>query len=163
MNTPATHRAASDILVGMGQIAIAQSPQRLRAIVGSCIGLALYDPVNKAAVLAHVVLPESAGRDGAPGKFADSAVPRMLELFRKQGRLAHSLTATFAGGANMFNGSGPLQIGEANAVAVAAAVKKAGIRITGHDVGGTQGRRLEFDCTSGHMLVQCAGQPIRTL
>ncbi len=35
--------------------------------------------------MAHIVLPESAGRDGAPGKFADTAVPHMLELLREQG------------------------------------------------------------------------------
>ena len=54
------------------------------------------------------------------------------------------LTAKLAGGANMFNGSGPLQIGDANAEAVAAALKEAGIPVAGQDVGGTRGRRVEF-------------------
>jgi chemotaxis protein CheD len=147
----------------MGQIAAGQSPQRMRAILGSCIGLALFHPGRKTGVMAHIVLPESAGRDGAPGKFADTAVPQMLALMRQQGLPGFGLTAKFAGGANMFNGSGPLQIGDANAVAVAAALKKAGIRVVGQDVGGTQGRRVDFDCSSGEMTIQCAGKPARTL
>ena len=163
MNTLATSNPAKEILVGMGQIAAGQAPQRMRAILGSCIGLALYHPGRKTGVMAHVVLPESAGRDGAPGKFADTAVPLMLELLRKQGLPTYGLTAKLAGGANMFSGSGPLQIGDANAVAVAAALKKAGIRVAGQDVGGTHGRRVDFDCASGQMTVQCAGQPARTL
>ena len=163
MNTLATSNPTKEILVGMGQIAAGQAPQRMRAILGSCVGLALYHPGRKTGVMAHIVLPESAGRDGAPGKFADSAVPHMLALLRKQGMPVHGLTAKFAGGANMFNGSGPLQIGNTNADAVAKVLKNAGIRVVGQDVGGTRGRRVEFDCASGKMTIQCAGQPTRIL
>jgi chemotaxis protein CheD len=163
MSTLATSIPAKEILVGMGQIAVGQSPQRMRAILGSCIGVALYHPGRKTGVMAHVVLPDSAGRAGIPGKFADTAVPQMLELLRKQGMPTYGLTAKLTGGANMFNGSGPLQIGDANAVAVAAALKKVGIRVTAQEVGGTHGRRVDFDCASGEMIVQCVGQPARTL
>jgi len=75
----------------------------------------------------------------------------------------YGLTAKLAGGANMFGGSGPLRIGDANAEAVVAELKKAGIRVAGQDVGGTRGRRVDFDCANGQMTVQCAGQPARTL
>jgi chemotaxis protein CheD len=163
MNASTTSNPAQDILVGMGQIAAGQAPQRMRAILGSCIGLALYHPGRKTGAMAHIVLPESAGRDGAPGKFADTAVPQMLAVLRDHGLPAYGLTAKLAGGANMFNGSGPLQIGDANAKAVAAALQKAGIRVAGQDVGGTHGRRVEFDCASGEMTIQSAGQPARTL
>jgi chemotaxis protein CheD len=163
MNTSTTSTPAKDILVGMGQIAAGQAPQRMRAILGSCIGVALYHPGRKTGIMAHVVLPESAGRDAAPGKFADTAVPQMLAILREQGMPTYGLTAKLAGGANMFGGSGPLRIGDANAEAVVAELKKAGIRVAGQDVGGTRGRRVDFDCANGQMTVQCAGQPARTL
>jgi chemotaxis protein CheD len=163
MSTSATSNPAREILVGMGQIAAGQGPQRMKAILGSCIGLALYHPGRQAGVMAHIVLPDSAGRDGAPGKFADTAVPQMLALLREEGLPTFGLTAKLAGGANMFNGSGPLQIGDANAEAVATALKKAGIRVAAQDIGGTRGRRIDFDCANGEMIVQCAGQPTRTL
>jgi chemotaxis protein CheD len=163
MNTSTTSTPPKEILVGMGQITAGRAPQRMRAILGSCIGVVLYHPGRNTGIMAHVVLPTSAGRNGAPGKFADTAVPQMLAVLRERGLAADGLTAKLAGGANMFNGSGPLQIGDANAAAVAAALKKAGIRITGQDVGGTHGRRVDFDCASGEMTIQCAGQPTRTL
>jgi chemotaxis protein CheD len=163
MNTSTTSNPAKEILVGMGQIAAGRAPQRMRAILGSCIGLALYHPGRKTGIMAHVVLPDSAGRDGASGKFADTAVPQMLAVLREQGMPTYGLTAKFAGGANMFNGAGPLQIGDANAEAVAAALRKAGIRVAGQDVGGTRGRRVDFDCASGEMTVLGAGLPARTL
>jgi chemotaxis protein CheD len=162
MNTSATSDPAKEILVGMGQVVAGQTPQRMRAILGSCIGLVLYHPARKTGAMAHIVLPESAGRDGSPGKFADTAVPYMLGLLRGEGLPAHGLTAKLTGGANMFNGSGPLQIGDANAEAVATALRKAGIRVAAQDIGGTHGRRVDFNCESGELTVQSAGQPART-
>ena len=163
MSTSATSNPSKKILVGMGQIAAARAPEQMRAILGSCIGLALYHARCKTAVMAHIVLPESAGRDGTPGKFADTAVPHMLGLLRERGVPIHGVTAKFAGGANMFQGSGPLQIGDANIEAVTAALNKAGIRVVGQDVGATRGRRIDFDCASGEMIVEYAGRPARTL
>ena len=155
--------AAAEILVGMGQIAAGRAPQRMRAILGSCVGLALYHPGCKTGVLAHIVLPESAGRSGAPGKFADAALPHMLAAVKAPGMPLSGWTAKFAGGANMFATSGPLKIGEANVKAVAKALQDAGIRVIGQDVGGTCGRHLEFDCATGEMTIRRAGQPARTL
>jgi len=149
--------------VGMGQIAAGGPPERIKAVLGSCIGLAIYHPRLKMGVMAHVVLPDSAGRGSAPGKFADTAIPEMLKLLKELGVSACGLTAKFAGGANMFGGSGPLQIGDANAEAILQALKSVGIRVAGQDVGGTKGRRVTFDCSSGEMTVECAGQATRTL
>jgi len=163
MTTLATSNTLQDTLVGMGQLAAERTPQRMKAVLGSCIGLAIYHARLKTGVMAHIVLPDSAGRSGAPGKFADTAVPGMLETLKKLNTPLHGLTAKFAGGANMFNGSGPLQIGDANAEAVGRALRLAGIRVVGQEVGGTKGRRVTFDCASGEMTIECAGQPARTL
>ena len=153
----------AETLVGMGQIAAVREPKRLKAVLGACIGLVLYSPRLKTGAMAHIVLPESAGRDGTPGKFGDTAVPEMLKHLQELGTLPSGLIATFAGGSNMFGSSGPLQIGVANANAVGDALKHAGIRVTGQDIGGSKGRRVVFDCSNGVMTVEQAGQPARTL
>ena len=163
MTTVAVRNSANDTLVGMGQIAAGRAPERMKAVLGSCIGLVLYHPRLKTGVTSHIVLPDSAGRSGAPGKFADTAIPEMLEMLRELDTPIHGLVAKFAGGANMFSGSGPLQIGDANAEAVGRALRLAGIRVVGQEVGGTKGRRVTFDCASGEMTIECAGQPARTL
>ena len=163
MATLATSNPPKETLVGMGQIAAGRAPERMKAVLGSCIALAIYHPRLKTGVMTHIVLPDSAGRGGTPGKFADTAVPEMLKLLKELGAPAHGLTAKFSGGGNMFGGSGPLQIGDSNAEAVTQALKSVGIQAAGQDVGGTKGRRVTFDCNSGEMTVECAGQPARTL
>ena len=147
----------------MGQIALGGPPQRIRAVVGSCIALSLYHPKLQRGVMAHIVLPDSAGREGTPGKFANTAIPRMLEMLKEFSTPAPGLTAKFAGGANMFGSSGPLQIGDANVEAVAQSLRAAGIRIAAQDVGGNRGRRVTFQCEGGAMIVESAGQPAKTL
>ena len=115
------------------------------------------------AAMAHIVLPDSAERNGTPGKFADTAIPHMLQLLKEQGSPLHGLTAKFTGGANMFGGTGPMKIGDANAEAVSRALKIAGVRVAGQDVGGAKGRRVVFDCSTCEMTIAVAGQPERTL
>lgn len=163
MATLTTRGVGNETPVGMGQIAAGKAPQRMKAVLGSCVALALYHPRLKAGAMAHVVLPDSSGRQGAAGKFADTAVPQLVAELSKLGAPAHGLVAKLAGGANMFGSSGPMQIGEANVRAVLEAVAAIRARVAGQDVGGNKGRRVSFDCTSGEMTVECAGQQPRTL
>ena len=150
--------------VGMGQVIAGQAPHLLRSVLGSCIGVAVYYPRCQTGVLAHVVLPAASGRAGSPGKFADTAIPHILDLLKEMGVPCHGLTAKLAGGASMFGGdSSPLQVGEANAKAVSSALKRVNVSIAGKDVGGTSGRRVTFDCSTGEMAVEVVGKPVRIL
>lgn len=164
MATLVMSNPASDTLVGMGQIGVGRPPQRLKAVLGSCVGLSLFHPRMKTAVMAHIVLPDSAGRNGAPGKFADSAIPEMLRLLKEElDTPAHGLVAKLAGGGNMFASAGPLQIGDANVAAVTKLLTQLGIKVAGRDVGGVKGRRVVFECSTGDMAVECPGQPAKVL
>jgi len=163
MITTATSTKTLETMVGMGQITAGGPPHKMKAVVGSCIALSLYHPRLKRGAMAHIVLPESAGRDGMPGKFANTAIPQMLDLLKELNTPAACLTAKLAGGANMFASAGPLRIGDANIEAVAQALRAAGIRITAQDVGGNRGRRVTFECEGGAMIVESAGQATKTL
>jgi chemotaxis protein CheD len=163
MSTSTTRAHTQDTMVSMGQIAVGGRPELVHAVLGSCIGLTLYHPRIKVGGMAHVVLPDSAGRPGAPGKFADTALPAMLAMLREFGVPGHGLIAKLVGGANMFGSSGPLQIGTANVEAVTRALGAAGVRIVAQDVGGRRGRRVTFDCGGGELTIECAGEPARVL
>lgn len=149
--------------VGMGQVILAAAPRQLSAVLGSCVGVALYHRRLKLGALAHVVLPDSVGRPCVPGKFADTAIPHMIQQLEAKGALRGQLVAKIAGGACMFGAGGPLQIGDNNIEAVTKALGAVGLRIQAQDVGGTKGRRVALDCATGHFLVQIVGEPPRTL
>ncbi len=54
--------------------------------LGSCIALVMIDSQAQIAGLAHVMLPESSGPTTLPGKFADTAVPELLDRMIGAGR-----------------------------------------------------------------------------
>jgi chemotaxis protein CheD len=145
-------------LVGMGEIVLVRRGELARAVLGSCIGLVLFHARAGVASLAHVVLPASEGRDGPPGKFADTAVPHMLDLLLAAGAPRTGLIAKFTGGANMFGGKGPIQIGKANAAAIEKSLQMLGIRAAGNHVGGSKGRKIAFCPTEGKLTVEVVGE-----
>ncbi len=83
---------------------------------------------------------------------------------RQQATVSPSgVVAKLAGGASMFGGEGPMQIGEANAQAVAQALRVAGVRVVGEDLGGTAGRRITFVCRTGEMIIERVGSKPKVL
>jgi chemotaxis protein CheD len=148
---------------GMGQAVVGRGGDALVAVLGSCIGVALHHPRHRVGALAHVVLPDSANRTGPPAKFADTAVPYLLQLLKNEGLATAGLIVKLAGGASMFASSGPMQIGAANLEAVAAALEKAGLRVAAQDVGGPKGRRITLDCQTGELAIEVAGMHTATL
>jgi chemotaxis protein CheD len=150
--------------VGMGQIALGRDGDRLDAVLGSCVGIVLFHPRFPVAVLAHVVLPDSNGRGGAPGKFVDTAVPELLRLLALADVPRAGLVAKLAGGANMFGGiGGPLQIGEQNKAAATKLLSELQIPVIASDLGGGKGRHICVDCQMGLVTVEVIGQDRRVL
>jgi chemotaxis protein CheD len=154
---------AAEILVGMGRAAVARKPDRLIAVLGSCVGVALYDTRRQWGGLAHVVLPNSRGSAASPGKFADTAVPHLLELLEQRGSRRADLIVWLLGGACMFDADGPMQIGDSNIKAVVKAVEEAKLPVVGKDLGGAAGRRVTLDCSSGKLIVEIGGKVVRAL
>ena len=144
--------------VGMGQILAGRAGEQLVAVLGSCVGVVLYHPRMRLGAMAHVVLPESAGRSGQPGKFADKAVPEMISMLSAEGANVSGLVAKIAGGANMFGvPGGPMQIGEGNAEAVKRLLREHKLRLVGEHLGGSKGRRVTFNCDDGAMVIEIVG------
>jgi chemotaxis protein CheD len=149
--------------VGMGQAFVVEKPNRLTAVLGSCVGVVLYHPRMQIGAMSHVVLPDSNGRSGSAPKFADSAVPHMIGLLEKRGVNASGLIAKIMGGSCMFGNGGPLQIGEANIKATTTALESVGIKIVGRDLGGSCGRRVNFDPATGQVTIESVGLPQRII
>ena len=106
MGELATSAVAGDVLVSLG--------------LGSCIGLALFDRRIGVAGLAHIVLPASSGNAAAGSyKFADVAVPELIERVVAAGGRRSMLEAALVGGASMFAVSNAtLEVGVRNETAV---------------------------------------------
>jgi chemotaxis protein CheD len=152
--------AAAEIAVRMGEIAVSSNPGDLLISLGlgSCIGLALVDQRRGIAGLAHVMLPEAIAGGGPVGKFADLAVPALIEQTTALGTSRPMLKAVLVGGAQMFalGASGALDIGVRNDTAVRAALAKERIPIVAAETGGSKGRTIRV-IPGGAVLSKEAG------
>lgn len=164
MPAPSAPCVAALHSVMMGEVAAASAPTRLRTILGSCIGVALFDRRAKVGGIAHVVLPDSRGSTENPGKYADTAIPLLIQRIRAvNGGPAGKLIAKIAGGANMFGGLNAAKIGELNAAAVHSILRDLGICVLAEDVGGDKGRRMSLDLETGEVLIEVQGNPPQTM
>ncbi len=46
------------VTVGVGDLKIAKSPKIIKTSLGSCMGVVLYDSINKIGGLLHLMLPK---------------------------------------------------------------------------------------------------------
>ena len=155
-------KAVKEIKVLIGQVHLTKPPHRLQSVLGSCIGVVLYDPEIRLTGMAHVLLPDSAGkpRGALPGKYADHAVDCLLEGLLAHGAGRSRLRAKMAGGARMFDHSldHRRDIGAGNIAAVTSALQRIGVPLIASHVGGNLGRRIDFDPDSLRLVVEDFGQ-----
>lgn len=133
--------------------------------LGSCIGAALYDPLRKVAGLVHILLNDSSkfmnnkANGFNPAKFADTALPLLLQQMINQGACKGAIIAKIAGGASLFNFQNAGQgVGERNIEAVKIKLEEMGIPLRGSEVGGRHGRTLKMMVDTGTILITTAGK-----
>lgn len=160
-----TKTELEEIRVNMAEMKAEKNPVKLVTSVGSCVAICLYDSANMCGGLAHVMLPKSAiaPHESLPGKFADTAVPSLANEIRKLCRRESRLSAKIAGGANMFPNMNALNIGAKNVEAVKEALAKHKIRLVAEDVGGSHGRRINFEVETGNVIVKVFNGETRKL
>ena len=88
------------INVGIADCKTASSPDILRTILGSCVGICIYDPESRVGGLSHIMLPENK-KNGPDLKYADTAIPIMLNDLKKKGARRDRMVAKLVGGATM--------------------------------------------------------------
>lgn len=135
--------------------------------LGSCVGIALYDQKNRVGGLAHILLNESSkfirpGKtDVNPAKFADTAVPHLLEKMVELGARKTNLVAKIAGGASLFNFKAETgNVGDKNIEAVRSVLKELQIRTVFEDVGGNHGRTMRLFIDTGEVTITTAGKGV---
>lgn len=153
------------IKVGMADLNVCTSPDGLTTLgLGSCVGIALRDPVLKIGGLAHIMLPDSTAiRGGASNipKFADTGIVELVRRMEAMGAKRSRMTAKLAGGATMFatqSKSDLVKIGERNVQASKQKLAELGIPVLAEDTGKNYGRTVIFYPETGDYVIRAVGK-----
>lgn len=157
-------KTLEQIKVGIADYKLTKAPNSLITVgLGSCVGIALYNPKNKIGSLLHIMLPDSTTfKDTSKWqKFADLAIPRAVDEIA--GNNKKDIVAKIAGGASLFNFTSTnksLQIGKRNIEMVKQTLEELSVPILGEHVGGDSGRTMIVDLEDFNVTVRMVNRDI---
>jgi chemotaxis protein CheD len=131
--------------------------------LGSCLGVAVYDPHVPVGGLLHVMMPQSSINPekaaANPYMFVDSGLPAFFRSLYSAGGVKGRLVVKVAGGANVQGqAEDRFAIGRRNYVLLRKVFWQNGILISGEEVGGTKPRTMYLEIGSGRTWLNTAGE-----
>ena len=131
---------------------------QIHTILGSCIGVCIWDPIQKHGGMCHYMLPLWNGDGLASPKYGNIAIDRLIEKVIAMGSNKKDLIAKVFGGGEVIETKSPqFHIGMRNTELAWEQLKEHKIRVAGSSVGGKLGRKIIFYTKTGevrHRFVQ---------
>ena len=145
------------ITVRMSDFKVTKAPFSIKTnSLGSCVAVVLYDKQKKIGGMAHIMLANSPPDSNEVGKYADKAIPKIIDSMINEGCQLSNISAMLFGGAEMFFFSDRpsiMKIGTKNTELCKVILKDYNIPIIAEETGGKIGRTIELDCNSGLLVL----------
>jgi len=152
------------VVVGVADMKVSnqQSEVLVTHALGSCIGVAVYDPAAKVGGILHFMLPDSNLDLGKaqehPHMFADTGLPLLFRECYRLGAQKSRMRVKVAGGSQVLGNREFFQIGRRNYAALRKIFLKNNVLIDNEDVGGTKARTLFLEIATGNVWIKVMGQ-----
>jgi len=135
--------------------------------LGSCIGVAIYDPVAKIGGMLHYMLPDASinpekARE-QPFMFGDTGIPLLFREAYKIGAARNRLIIKIAGGANVMDQANYFNIGKRNHLVARKLLYRNNLLIASELVGGVSGKTMRLRLSDGRVDVKLSGGEVRIL
>lgn len=153
----------SQRVVGIAELHVSADPSETLVAysLGSCIGLAIYDPEVRVGGMLHFMLPDSSldlpKASVKPAMFADTGIPRLFKEAYALGLEKWRARVVVAGAAQILDESGYFNIGKRNFAAVRRILWRNSVLIDIEDVGGRMNRTLFLEIGTGRTWLKTAG------
>ncbi|MCX6619939.1 MAG: chemotaxis protein CheD [Acidobacteria bacterium] len=157
------------LIVGMadGRISNERDSLLITYALGSCVAVALYDPLASVAGMVHYMLPDSSlDREKAlarPWMFADTGIAILLDQLKLAGAVPRRMKVYLAGGAQVLDGGGFFEIGKRNYLAARKLLWKAGLLVQAEDVGGGNSRTVSLQLDTGRFTIRSGSRQEKVL
>jgi len=135
--------------------------------LGSCLGVAVYDPWVRVGGLLHFMLPDSSldpnKAKEKPAMFADTGIPFLFKACYRLGAEKKRMIVKVAGGANILDSSNHFRIGQKNITALRKIFWKNNVLIDGEDIGKDSHRTIQLGISTGKVVVKSSNGTLREL
>ena len=152
-----------EIVVGVADMKVSNDPEvaLVTYSLGSCIGVAIYDPMAKVGGLLHYMLPESSLDENRakknPYMFGDTGIPLLFKETYRFGAKKNRLKIIVAGGAQILDQNGLFNIGRRNHTFLRKLFWRNNVMIDFEAVGGTVNRSLKLEIRTGDTWLKTSG------
>lgn len=130
--------------------------------LGSCIGVAVYDPVVGVGGMLHFMLPESelnpVKARTSPLMFADTGIPLLFKGCYDLGAVKARMVVKIAGGSQIMDKTSVFNIGKRNYAALRKMFWRNGVLIDAEDIGGTVNRTMRLSIATGELSLKVSGR-----
>jgi chemotaxis protein CheD len=140
-----------------GEFLISARPTVVSTILGSCISVTMFAPERRIGAICHAILPQ----ENSPGeafRYVDSSIIVMLKSFERHGIHRSAIEVKLFGGSDVLPGNDGRErgytVGKQNIGVALQVVEKEGLRLVTADLGGMQGRKIEFRTHTGEVLLK---------
>ena len=129
--------------------------------LGSCIGVAAYDPQIRIGALIHCLLPyASVSPDKAkanPFMFVSSGVAEMFRTLLRKGASRERMIIKAAGGAKMMQVNNLFDVGARNVEALEKLLNRNNLKLAAKDFGGSIPRTMYLHLNTGSVIIKSLG------
>ena len=169
MQAPTLTGFEHKIVVGIADLAASnnQNVTLTTYSLGSCLGVAIYDPEVKVGGLLHLMLPDSAvdpaKASALPAMFVDTGVPALFRATYQFRAEKQRMIICVAGGAQILDQGGCFNIGLRNYEAVYRLFQQHNLRVHAEQVGGLVNRTMYLNLGTGEVRLRISGQAEETV
>lgn len=148
-------REKNNLLVGIAQMQISTDPGDVLSApsLGSCLGIAVYDPGIRLGGMIHCLLPLSTSdpvkAKANPCMYVDTGVTTLLNAVLARGAAKQRLQISVGGGAQINDDNNVFQIGKKNYTVFRKIMWKNNLLIKAEHVGGSMSRTVSLDVETG--------------
>lgn len=140
-----------------GKLFATSEPTEITTILGSCVAVALFDPVTKSGGLNHFLLPSVAGENCDNPRYGRFAIPELVRQMEALGVPRRRLEAKIYGGGSVLAET-TIEIGKNNIETAIEILGQLGIPVVEKNVGGNRGRRIAFQSNTFEIKHQLMGE-----
>ena len=127
----------------------------VRTDVGHGVVVTLYDRVKEMGAICHFAFPDMSNDETPTGLYAKPAIYYLVRLMKRAGSDLANIEATISGGASLSSVYRTHQnLAVTNIKVAEDLLSKLMINIKERDVGGSDGRRVQFNTGNGELSVE---------